>query len=83
MDNNEVLQQLQANKAALLRLVNSPEGRQLIQLLQKQAGSGNLQRAAGAAAKGDPAGITQILQDLASTPEGARAMEGISRAMEK
>ena len=83
MDNNEVLHQLQANKAALLRLVNSPEGRQLVQLPQQQAGSGNLKRAAGAAAKGDTAGITQILQDLASTPEGARAMEGISRAMGK
>lgn len=83
MDHNDVMQQLQANKSALLRLVNSPEGKQLVQMLQRQAGSGNLKQAAGAAAKGDTAGITQILQNLVSTPEGAKAVERISQAMEK
>ena len=83
MENNDVLQQLQTNKAELLRLMNSPDGKRLVQMLQRQAGSGGLKRAAGDAAKGDTSGITQILQDLISTPEGAQVVEHINRTMEK
>ena len=83
MDNNDVLQQLQANKGTLLRLMNSPEGKQLVQLIQQQAGSGSLKRAAGDAARGDTSGISQILRDLVSTPEGARAVERISQTLEQ
>ena len=49
MDNNDVLKQLQANKGALLQLMNCPDGRRLVQLINQQAGSGNLKKAAGAA----------------------------------
>lgn len=82
MDNNDMLQQLQTNKAALLRLLNSPDGKKLVALLQQQAGSGNLKRAAGEAARGDTAGITQILQNLAKTPEGAAVVQRINQSME-
>ena len=82
MDNNDMLQQLRTNKAALLRLLNSPDGKKLVALLQQQAGSGNLKRAAGEAARGDTAGITQILQNLAETPEGAAVVQRISQSME-
>ena len=83
MDSNDVMKQLQANKGALLQLMNSPDGKRLVQLISQQAGSGNLRRAAGAAAKGDTAGITQILQNLVSTPEGAQVVERINRTMEQ
>ena len=83
MDSNDVMKQLQANKGALLQLMNSPDGKRLVQLINQQAGSGNLRRAAGAAAKGDTAGITQILQNLVSTPEGAQVVERINRTMEQ
>ena len=83
MDHNDVMQQLQANKSALLRLVNSPEGKQLVQMLHRQAGSGNLKRAAGAAAKGDTTDISRIIQDLVRTPEGAQVVERINRTMEQ
>ena len=81
MDNNDILQQLQANTASLLRLMNSPDGKKLVEMLQRQTGSGNLKRAAGAAAKGNTEGIAQILQDLVSTPEGAQVVERINRSI--
>ena len=83
MDSNDVMKQLQANKDALLHLMNSPDGKKLVQMLQQQAGSGTLKWAAGAAAKGDTAGITQILQNLVNTPEGAQVVERINRTMEQ
>ena len=83
MDNNDMLQQLQTNKAALLRLMNSPEGKRLVHLLNQTAGSTNLRQAAGAAAKGDTAGIRQILEELVHTPEGARAVERMSEAIDR
>lgn len=83
MDNNDMMKQLQANKGALLQLMNSPDGKRLVQMLSQQAGSGNLKRAAGAAAKGDTRDITQIIQDLVRTPEGAQIVERINQSMEK
>ena len=82
MDSNDVMKQLQANKGALLQLMNSPDGKRLVQLINQQAGSGNLKRAAGEAARGDTAGITQILQNLAETPEGAAVVQRINQSME-
>ncbi len=83
MDSNDVMKQIQANKAALLRLVNSPDGKRLVQILNQQAGGGTLRQAAGAAAKGDTAGIARILEDLVRTPEGAQVVERINRSMEE
>ena len=93
MDSNDVMKQLQANKGALLQLMNSPDGKRLVQLINQQAGSGNLKRAgaaasgghtaAGAAAKGDTTDISRIIQDLVRTPEGAQVVERINRTMEQ
>ena len=83
MDSNDVMKQLQANKGALLQLMNSPDGKRLVQLINQQAGSGNLKRAAGAAAKGDTTDISRTIQDLVRTPEGAQVVERINRTMEQ
>ena len=68
---------------ALLQLMNSPDGKRLVQLINQQAGSGNLKRAVGAAAKGDTTDISRIIQDLVRTPEGAQVVERINRTMEQ
>ena len=85
MDNKQqdLINQLQCNKGALLQLMNSPDGQRLIQLLKAQSGGANLSRAAGAAAKGDTADITQMIQKLMSSSEGAQIVERINRTMEK
>ena len=63
--------------------MNSPDGKRLVQLINQQAGSGNLKRAVGAAAKGDTTDISRIIQDLVRTPEGAQVVERINRTMEQ
>ena len=83
MDNKDIMKQLQENKAALLQLMNSPEGKRLVQIVNQQAGGRNLRQAAGAAAKGDTTGITQILEDLVHTPEGSQALERIRQSIEQ
>ena len=83
MDSNDLLKQLQDNKGALLRLMNSPDGQKLVQMMRRQAGSAGLQQAAGAAARGDTAQITQMVQHLMSTPEGAQVVERINQAIKK
>ena len=48
MDNNQdLMRQLQQNKAALMQMMRSADGQRLIELMQQQSG---LQQAAGAAA---------------------------------
>ncbi len=83
MDSNDLMKQLQQNKGALLQLMNSPDGQRLMELMNQQAGSAKLKQAAGAAAKGDTAGISQMIQNLMSSPEGAQIVERINRSMQK
>lgn len=83
MDSNDLLKQLQDNKGALLRLMNSPDGQKLVQMMRQQAGSNGLKQAAGAAAKGDTTQITQMIQHLMATPDGAQVVERINQAMKK
>jgi len=80
MDNKQdLIRQLEQNKTALLQLMNSADGRRLIQLMQQQSG---LQQAAGAAAKGDASQLTQMVSRLMETQEGAQLVERINRTME-
>jgi len=80
MDNKQdLIRQLEQNKTALLQLMNSADGRRLIQLMQQQSG---LQQAAGAAAKGDASQLTQMVSRLMETREGAQLVERINRTME-
>ncbi len=80
MDNNQdLMRQLQQNKAALMQMMRSADGQRLIELMQQQSG---LQQAAGAAARGDAAQLTQMVQRLMQTREGAELAERINRTME-
>ena len=58
MDQQDLLQQLQQNKNALLQLMRSPDGKRLIELLSGQNGSDQLKQAANAAAQ-DTALVSQ------------------------
>lgn len=80
MDNNQdLMRQLQQNKDALMQLMRSADGQRLMELMQRQAG---LQQAAGAAARGDASQLTQMVQQLMQTREGAELVNRINRTME-
>ena len=68
--------ELVKDPAALARLAQSGEARQLVSLLKQ---SGGVQEAARAAADGDPGQLMQMMDRLLNTQEGAELVERISR----
>ena len=79
MDNNQdLMRQLQQNQDALLQMMHSSDGQRLIAMMQQQSG---LQQAAGAAARGDASQLTQMVQQLMRTQEGAELVDRINRTM--
>lgn len=70
--------QLLGDQAALKALLQSEEARTLAGLL-RQMGGAELQQAAQSATAGDGAALNAILEKVHSDPQGARAMEAISR----
>ena len=74
-------EQLKKNPSALRSLMQSSDGQMLIQMLSRD-GAG-LQQAAKAAAKGNPALLTEMVNRLMQSPEGAALAERINRAVQK
>lgn len=68
------------NPTALKQLLQSPETRRLIALLQKQ---GNLQSAAQQAKKGDARALQAMLSELQSSPEGGDALAQMAQKLQK
>jgi len=75
-------EQMLKNKEQIMAMMHSPEAQRLMQLIRKQSGS-NLDGAAQSAAQGDPAKLMTLLQQVMATPEGAKAVENISRKLPK
>lgn len=59
------------------KVLHSPEGRQLLQFLNRDGGEA-LQRAAAALKQGDRQGVEQILSPIMETPEAARLVKKLS-----
>jgi hypothetical protein len=76
-------QQLKNNPAMLRSLMQSQDGQALMQLLTRKDQGAGLQRAAQAAANGNPAEITSMIQNLMRSPEGAALVERINKAVQK
>lgn len=74
----DILRHLQENKSALLALMQSADGQQLIRLLNQAQGSGALKQAAGAAARGNTAELSNMISELMARPEGAELIRRIS-----
>ena len=68
------------NRDALQALMASPEGRQLMELMNRQ---GELPRAAQQAMQGDPSQLTRQLAAILQTPEGARLAQALRRNLPK
>ena len=74
--------QLLGDSAALKSLLASPETQKLVSLLS-QAGGSSLKSAAQAAAKGKPDALMGILNQVMSSPEGAKAADAFQKKTQK
>ena len=70
--------QLLGDQSALRALLQSQEAQTLAGLLQQMGGAG-LQQAAQSAAAGDASALNDILKKVQADPQGAKAMETISK----
>ena len=77
-----LVEQLKKNPEALRSLMQSRDGQQLMRLLtQNDQGSG-LQRAAQAAAQGNPAEMMKMMNRIMQNPDGAALVERIRKAIQ-
>lgn len=66
----------------LRELLTSPETRRLMALLKGQNGA-QLRSAAEAAKAGNSSALSEMLQKMSQSREGAQALEGLSAKLEK
>lgn len=74
----QITEMMQQNKGAILRLMQSQEGRDLIEMMRRQSGGQNLNAAAAAAAKGNTAQLAGMVRQLMATEDGAKMVERIT-----
>ena len=75
-----MMEQLGSNPAALRRLMQSRDGQTLMQALTRPDNGAGLQRAVQAAMQGNTAGMAELVNRVAQSPEGAALLERISRS---
>ena len=75
-----MMEQLGSNPAALRRLMQSRDGQTLMQALTRPDNGVGLQRAVQAAMQGNTAGMAELVNRVAQSPEGAALLERISRS---
>ena len=68
------------NKSAIKQLLNSPDTKRLMELLNQNAGD-SLKTAAGAAAKGDTSQLMGIVQQVMGSQEGAQLIGRINQSV--
>ena len=78
-----MIQQLKSNPAMLQALMQSRDGQALMQMLSGGDRGASLQRAAQSAAKGNPAELARMIQQVMQSPGGAELVERINRAVQK
>ena len=76
-----MIQQLKSNPAALQALMQSRDGQALLQMLSGGDQGASLQRAAQSAARGDPAEMVRMVNQLMQSPDGAALVDRINKAM--
>ena len=76
----KLAEQLQRNPAMLKALMQSQDGQTLMRLLTQKDSGASFQRAAQSAMQGNPAALTQMVQQIMQSPSGAALMERIRKA---
>ncbi len=85
MDENSarIAEQLRKNPAALKALMQSRDGKALMQMLTQGDQGAGLQRAVQSAAKGDTSAMVQMVSQIMQSPEGAELVERINKAVQR
>ncbi|MCI6053751.1 hypothetical protein [Dysosmobacter sp.] len=78
-----MIQQLKANPAMLQSLMQSRDGQALMQMLSAGDQGASLQRAAQSAARGNPAEIMRMMNQVMQSPAGAELVQRINRSMKQ
>ena len=76
-----MIQQLKSNPAMLQALMQSRDGQALMQMLSGGDRGASLQRAAQSAAKGNPAEMVRMVNQLMQSPDGAALIDRINKTM--
>lgn len=76
-------EQLRKNPAALKALMQSRDGKALMQMLTQDDQGAGLQRAVQSAAKGDTSAMVQMVNQIMQSPEGAELVERINKAVQR
>lgn len=74
--------ELLKNKALIKTIMDSPDTKRLMELLNQNAGGG-LKHAASAAAQGDTEALTSLLGKVMKSPEGAEVVGRINENVAK
>lgn len=80
---NRMIQQLKSNPAMLQSLMQSRDGQALLQMLSAGDQGASLQRAAQSAAKGNPAEIMRMMNQVMKSPAGAELVQRINRSIQQ
>ena len=80
---NRMIQQLKSNPAMLQSLMQSRDGQALLQMLSAGDQGASLQRAAQSAAKGNPAEIMRMMNQVMKSPAGAELVPRINRSIQQ
>lgn len=78
-----LVEQLKNNPAMLQSLMRSRDGQALLQMLTRDDQGAGLQRAAQAAAKGNPADMMKLMNRVMQSPGGAELVNRIQKAVQK
>lgn len=78
-----MMEKLQKNPAAIQQLMHSQDGQALMRMLNGADGGASLQKAVMQAAGGNTAQITQMLQQVMQSPEGAALVSRINQTLQK
>ena len=75
-----MIQQLRANPAMLQSLMQSQDGQALLRMLSAGDQGASLQRAAQSAAKGNPAEMMRMMNQVMKSPAGAELVQRINQS---
>ena len=83
MDIQQVLQQVKNDPQMVQRIMSSPDGQKLMQMLTGSAGGNSLNQATSAANGGTTAQRGGMLKKIMQAPEGAAIINRLGSQMQK
>ena len=83
MDMQQVLQQVKNDPQTVQRVMQSPDGQKLMQLLTSADGGSTLSQAATAASSGNTAQMVAMLKKIIQSPEGSALINRLGSQMQQ